>query len=173
MVIAASLLLGYFGEGSGAGQARRGWLLASFVAAALWGANTTLAKHAYDLPGAGDLRMNLGQWLGFMVTVLPYGLFLAPDEPWFPKGVGPSLGVVLLHVVGEIGVFAAIRRGPSAVVNAVAGLYPVPSILFVGVVLGEWPHWLAWIGIALALSGIALAVPRDEETYGPPPTLPF
>jgi drug/metabolite transporter (DMT)-like permease len=170
LVIAASLLLGYVGEGSGErGQAGRAWLAASFVAAALWGANLALAKHAYGLPGAGDLRMNLGQWLGFMVTVLPYGLFLAPDEPWFPKGVGPTLGVVLLHVVGEIGLFAAIRRGPSALVNAIAGLYPVPSILFVGVVLGEWPHWLAWLGIALALAGIVLAVP----SYGPPPAPPL
>ena len=117
---------------------------------------------SHPVPGAGDLRMNLGQWLGFMVTVLPYGLFFAPDEPWFPRGAGPSLGVVLLHVAGEIGVFAAIRRGPSALVNAIAGLYPVPSILFVGVVLGEWPHRLAWLGIALALAGIALAVPDEE-----------
>jgi drug/metabolite transporter (DMT)-like permease len=162
LVIGASLLLAYFGAESGAGGARSGWLPASFAAAALWGTNSAMAKYAYGLPGAGDLRLNLGQWLGFMVTVLPYGLFLAPAEPWFPRGAALSLGVVLLHVAGEIGVFAAIRRGPSAVVNAIAGLYPVPSILFVGIVLGDWPHWLAWIGIALALTGIALAVPRED-----------
>jgi drug/metabolite transporter (DMT)-like permease len=160
LVLAASLLLGYVGAGSGAERAGPGWLPASFAAAALWGANIALAKYAYGLPGAGDLRLNLGQWLGFMVTVLPYGLLLAPAGPWFPRGAGPSLAVVLLHVFGEIGVFAAIRRGPSALVNSISGLYPIPSILFVGVVLGDWPHWLGWLGIALALSGIALAVPR-------------
>lgn len=163
MVIGASLVLGYFDAGAGGG-AGRGWLGASFAAAVLWGASSALAKYAYSLEGAGDLRMNLGQWLGFMVTVLPYGLFLAPRGPWFPTGTGPSLAVVLLHVVGEIGVFAAIARGPAALVNAIAGLYPIPSILFVGIMLGDWPHWLAWIGIALALAGIALAVaPRVPE----------
>jgi len=48
-------------------------------------------------------------------------LFNTMAKSWFPKGAGASLGVVLLHVAGEIGVFAAIRRGPSAVVNATSG----------------------------------------------------
>ena len=82
MVIVASLLLGYLEAGTGGGARHRGWLLASFTSAALWGASSALAKYAYGLPGAGDIRMNLGQWAGFVVTVLPYGLWLAPVEPW-------------------------------------------------------------------------------------------
>ena len=158
MVILASLLLGYADAGAGGGTPRRGWLLASCAAAALWGACSALAKYAYGLPGAGDIRMNLGQWLGFVLTVLPYGLWLAPSEPWFPGGPGSASIVVLLYVIGEVGVFAAIRRGPSAVVNALAGLYPIPAIVFMGLMRGDWPRWLCWLAIALALPGTALAL---------------
>jgi bacterial/archaeal transporter family protein len=158
MVIVASLLLGYADAGTGGGSPQRGWLVASFATAALWGACSALAKYAYGLPGAGDIRMNLGQWLGFVLTVLPYGLWLAPSEPWFPGGAGLASLVVLLYLIGEVGVFAAIRRGPSAVVNALAGLYPIPAIVFMGLMRGDWPRGSSWLAIALALPGTALAV---------------
>jgi drug/metabolite transporter (DMT)-like permease len=159
MVMAASLLLAYFGaEAAGGGTPSRGWLPASFAAAVLWGAGSVLAKYAYGLPGAGDVRMNLGQWLGFVLTVLPYGIWLAPPEAWFPAGARLALIVVLLHVVGEAAVFAAIHRGPSTVVNAIAGLYPIPTLVFTGLMIGDWPRWPSWLAIAVALLGIGLSV---------------
>ena len=76
--------------------------------------------------------------------------------------------MVLLYTAGELGVYGAIARGPASIVNPIAGLYPIPSIAYAALVLGDRPGALGWAGIALALPGIVLVVPAASSTPAPP-----
>ena len=154
LVVTAGVAVACAGEASAAG-ARGGWLPACFVAAASWGAATVVAKRAYGLPGADDARFFICQGLGLAVTVLPYGLACAP-------GAGSSLGalgVAALYVAGDLAVYTGVARGPASIVTPLSGLYPIPSIVYAALVLGERPGAVGWAGMALALPGIVLTVP--------------
>jgi drug/metabolite transporter (DMT)-like permease len=91
--------------------------------------------------------------------VLPYGLSLAPAGPQSAALGAAALAVALLYVAGELGVYAAIARGPASIVNPLAGLYPIPAIAYGALVIGDVPDRLGWIAIAIVLPGMVLAVP--------------
>ena len=122
--------------------------------------SSALAYGAADfIGGVGARRHSLwqvvlvGQTAGALVMVsaglLLWGSPSAPDFAWaLLAGVGSATGSIFLFrglACGRMGLVAPI----SAVVAAVL---PV----LVGVVLGERPHWLAWVGVLAALPGIWL-----------------
>ncbi|MGZ3418537.1 MAG: EamA family transporter [Polyangiales bacterium] len=155
--LAAGSLLS-FASGKG-GAAQSGWLAASFASAALWGIGAVLCKRAHELPGADDHGFFVAHAIGLFVTVLPYGLAVG----------GPlhldagALAVVSLYVVGDVSLYAAMARGPAFVVNPLAGLYPIPSIAYVALMLGELPDRLGWLAMALVLPGVGLATRSEED----------
>lgn len=159
IVVIAGMLLTYAGEASAAGG-HGGWLPACLASVGLWGAAVVVAKHAYGLPGADHPRFFAAHGLGLAATVLPYGAWCAPGG----AGTGAAtLLVVLLYVAGDLAVYVAIARGPASIVNPLLGLYPIPSIAYAALVLGDRPGPLGWVGIALALAGIVLVVPAADN----------
>ena len=93
--------------------------------------------------------------IGAAATLLPYGLFAGGGVP---MGSALLLGllIVLLYAVGDLTLFAAIRRGPAALVAPLSGLYPVPTLAWAALVLHERPTGSQWIAVALTLLGILL-----------------
>lgn len=155
LVVAAGMLLTCAGHEPATGG-RGPWLAATFAAVALWGSSTVVAKYAYGLARADDRRFFLAHGLGMLATVLPFGLWSAPSH----GGHGAAtLAVVLLYVVGDLALFAAIARGPASIVNPLSGLYPIPTIAYAALVLGEAPDRVGWAAIALVLPGLVLVVP--------------
>jgi drug/metabolite transporter (DMT)-like permease len=162
LVVVASMVLGYVGEAPSAGG-RGGWLPLSFASAALWGANAVVAKHAYGLPGADPARFLAVHGLGLAATVLPYGLWLAPGGEARAGLVLPTLLVVRQYLAGDLGVYGAMARGPASVVHPIFGLYPIPSIAYAALVIGDRPGELEWSAIAMASAGAILALPAADN----------
>lgn len=162
LVVAAGVLLAYTGEAPGVGARSGGWLAASFAAVGFWGVTAVMSKHAYDQPRADHARFFLVQALGLLIAILPYGLALAPAERRGPGSGAGALIVALLYVAGDLGVYAAIARGPGSIVNPLAGLYPIPAIAYGVLVLGDVPDRVGCAAIAMVLPGLVLAV-RGER----------
>ncbi len=165
LVVVASMLLGYAEEAPSAGS-RGGWLPACFASAVLWGANAVVAKHAYSLPGADPARFLAVHGLGLAATVLPYGLWLAPAAADGARPAGlvlPTLLVVLLYLAGDLGVYGAMARGPASIVHPIFGLYPIPSIAYAALVIGDRPGKLEWFAIAMASAGVILTLPAADN----------
>ena len=162
LVVVASMVLAYAGEAPSAGS-HGGWIPACFASAALWGANAVVAKHAYGLPGADQPRFLVAQALGLGATVLPYGLWLAPGGAAGVRSVLATLLVVLLYVAGDLGVYAAMARGPASIVHPIFGLYAIPSIAYAALVLGDRPGELEWSAIAMASAGVILVLPAADN----------
>ena len=163
LVVAAGMVSCYAAEAPAVGGHGLGWLWASFAAAATWGAASVVAKHAYGLPRADDPRFFLAHTLGLAITILPYGLSRAPAEPRGMIGAAATLAVVLLYVAADLGFFAAVARGPASIVNPLAGLYPMVSIAYAVLVLGDAPDPLGILCLAMVLPGVMLAVPGAME----------
>jgi drug/metabolite transporter (DMT)-like permease len=164
LIVAAGLLLADVGE-AGAPSARgSGWLAASFAATGAWGVSVVVCKRAYDLPDAEDRGFFLAQGLGLLVTLLPYGLVaLARGEAHDAGSDAAALAVAALYLAGDFTLFAAIARGPATLVNPLSGLYPIPSIAYAALVLGEAPDRWGWLAIAMLLPGVALTAPRAGD----------
>jgi drug/metabolite transporter (DMT)-like permease len=168
LVVAGGALLSHAGEAKGSGAHHGGWLAASFGAAFAWGANAVLVKLAYARPGADDPRFFLLNALGIAATILPYGLTRVPGGPPGAGRSAAALAVALLYVAGDVGVYAALARGPGSLVNPLSGLYPIPAIAYGVLVLGDVPDRLGWLAVALVLPGVVLAAPGTGATGAPP-----
>jgi drug/metabolite transporter (DMT)-like permease len=165
LVVVASMVLCYAGEAPSAGS-RGGWLPTSLASAAFWGANAVVAKHAYGLPGADQPRFFAVHGLGLAATVLPYGLWLAAGRAEGARpagGILPALLVVLLYLAGDLGIYGAMMRGPASIVHPIFGLYAIPSIAYVALVLGDRPGALEWSAIAVASAGVILVLPAADN----------
>jgi drug/metabolite transporter (DMT)-like permease len=137
--------------------------VAALAAVGLHAASAVILRHAYDLPRADGARVFLLAGLGLALTLLPYALWLAPPPASPSRGGALALAAVALYVAGELGVYLAAARGPASIVNPLSGLYPIPTIAYGALVLGERPGGLGWLGMALALPGIVLVVPAVDN----------
>ncbi len=166
LVVVASMALGYAGEAPSAGS-RGAWLAACVASAALWGVNAVIAKHAYGLPGADQSRFFAVQALGLAATVLPYGLWLSVAGgagAARPGGLAlPALLVVLLYLIGDLGIYGAMARGPASIVHPVIGLYAIPSVAYAALVMGDRPGKIEWSAIAMASAGVILVLPAADN----------
>lgn len=165
LVIAAAVLLGS-GSGDGAAAASgEGWLALSLSTLVLWGAATSLFKYAYNQPGADDARFFLLNWAAALCTLLPFGLIQAGGEPLGAVAPRVLLGgglIVLLYGLGDLALFAALRRGPASLVSPLSGLYPIPTIAYAALVLHERLGAAQWIAAALIVAAIAVLVPPER-----------
>jgi transporter family protein len=168
LVIAAGLILGGSGQ-TGSTEFRLGWFGASLITLFCWGVAVVLFKHAYNQPGADDYRLFVTNVIGMAVILGPYGLYDLSRTPpdWSPGSLGLGLVVVTLYALGDLTLFAAIGRGPAAIVSPLSGLYPLPTILYAFLVLKETitvPQQWAMLMclVAIPLVAISPAPTRTE-----------
>src|SRR5262249_18903433 len=107
-------------------------------------------------------RFFLVHGLGLVITLLPYGLWLAPGAA---IGGGAAGVGVLLYVARDLCIYAASARGPASLVHPPVGPYTLPAPAYGGLGLGDRPGCLGWPGIALALGGIVLVLPARDNPF--------
>lgn len=164
LIIAAAVLLGY-GVGGG-GAAQGGWLALSLVTLVLWGVATSLFKVAYNQEGAEDARFFVLNWIASLLTLLPYGLYEVSQSAGGPISAAVLLGglaIVLLYGVGDLALFAALRRGPASLVSPLSGLYPIPTTVYAALVLHERLAPAHWAAVGLILAATVLLVPPSRS----------
>ncbi|MFI0353236.1 EamA family transporter [Actinomadura sp. 9N407] len=137
--------------------------------------SSALAYGAADfIGGAGSRRYSswqvvlVGQAAGALVMLVA-GLTLpgspaTPDFAWaLLAGVGSATGSIFL--------FRGLARGRMGLVAPISAVGAAVLPVLVGVVVGERPSWLVWVGVLAALPGIWLisretAPDRPERTRG-------
>jgi drug/metabolite transporter (DMT)-like permease len=161
LVVAAAMIFGYSPDGGGAGSDRT-WFAASLLTILFWGAAMVFFKHAYNQPGADDWRFFVINLIGMAVTVLPYGMTQLEGAVWSTDAIALGALIVLLYAVGDLTLFAALARGPAAIVSPLSGLYPIPTIAYAALVLNETITALQWIAIAMVLVAIVMIARKEQ-----------
>jgi drug/metabolite transporter (DMT)-like permease len=156
LVIAGCIGLSYAPSPPGARRPDPRWIPLSFFALLLWGCSSTLLKGAYRLPGADEVNVMLWSLLGAMMTLGVYGVArgrreAAPPGEWLRSFV--PMGML---AAGDIGVIVATRYGPVSLITPLSGAYPVVTVLFARVALGERLGPLQALCIAAILGGMLL-----------------
>jgi drug/metabolite transporter (DMT)-like permease len=156
LVIGGCLGLSYAPSAPGAGLIDRRWIPLSFVALVLWGCSSTLLKAAYRLPGADEASVLVFSTLGGMATLGVYGLARGLRGAGDPRAWTRSLVPMGMLAGGDIGFIVATRYGPVSLTTPLSGAYPVITVIFARLVLGERIKLLQGLCIAAILGGMAL-----------------
>lgn len=157
LVIAATLMLG--GNLQSGDSRLEAWFFYSLITLLCWGISVVVFKHAYHQEDSNDTIFFVGNWVGMGLTLLPFGLFHHATVP----ALGLGWLVVLLYAIGDLTLFAAIGRGPAAIVSPLSGLYPIPTLIYAAAVLHETIQPIQWAATAMVLVAIVLVVPADEN----------
>lgn len=107
----------------------------------------------------GAVLVTQGSGLVFLLVVTP----LLPDAQ---VGRRDLMFGALAGMTGSVGVgllYLALAIGPMTVVAPVTAVCAAIVPLGIGLVLGERPHWLAAVGVVLALMAVALLSQADGE----------
>lgn len=126
------------------------WLPLALLAVVAWTFQRLLSKLA--LTDLGTAKFYL---LSAAVSLLTYAPFLAVRPP-APADLPPAVGLACLMAVTFWVTAEAIRRGPLGAVSPITALSPALTAVLAVALLGERPAWPAYLGIALAPSGIVL-----------------
>jgi len=161
LVIGAAMMIGY-STGATEASSDRTWFVASMLTILFWGGAMVFFKHAYNQPGADDWRFFVINFIGMALTVLPYGLATLEGATWSPDAIALGALIVLLYAVGDLTLFAALARGPAAIVTPLSGLYPIPTIIYAALVLDESITALQWIAIAMVLVAIPMISKKEQ-----------
>ncbi|WP_431044365.1 EamA family transporter [Streptomyces sp. P1-3] len=134
-------------------------LLLAVLIAAVWGVNFVVIEVGLDhFPPLFFCALR------FLAAALPAVFFVGrPQVPWrWIIGVGLALGVAKFGLL-----FIAMNQGLHAGLSSlVLQIQAVFTAVFAAVVLGERPGPVRLLGMAVALTGIAVAA-VDEGTSGP------
>jgi len=123
----------------------------------LWSSGFVAGK--FGMPYAGPFTF-LEIRYAIVVALLTL-VAIATRAPWPRRDKIPAIAVAgLLVQAGYLGgVFAAVSLGVEAGVSAlIAGLQPVLTAALAGPLLGETVSKRQWLGLALGLAGVTLAV---------------
>jgi drug/metabolite transporter (DMT)-like permease len=122
----------------------------------------------YGLPYAEPATFLLLRFALVIALMLPLALLLRAPWPASPaQAAHIAVAGMLLHGGYLGGVFTAIHHGVSAGLSAlVAGLQPILTAVVAGRFLGERVGLRQWIGLALGLGGVALAVAQRATLAG-------
>lgn len=126
--------------------------LLALASSACWGTSDFFAGlRAKSLPAAAVVAWSQGLALVMLtVVVAVHGFGASPGwVPWaLAAGVAGSGALVCFY--------AALSTGTMGVVAPIASLGVLVPVLL-GVLTGDQPHALAWVGMAVAIIGVALA----------------
>lgn len=102
-------------------------------------------------------------------ALLVTGSILLVAAPATPEPAALSWGAMagIGMGLGSLALFRGLGRGRMGVVAPVSAVTAAAIPVIVGVVLGDRPTALAWIGVALALPAIWFVSSHDGETNGP------
>jgi drug/metabolite transporter (DMT)-like permease len=155
-VIAGCLALAYTPDEEGAKRTERRWMAYAAAAILIWGANGTMIRYAYRLPGAHEANMALFIAIGGLLTLGVYGFLYGRREATSRGEWLRSFGPMATMAVGSLLAAIAYKKGPASIVTPVSGAYPVVTLAFARAVLRERPTGLQRAGIVLVLVGMVL-----------------
>lgn len=143
---------------------RRPWLVFALAATAFWGVWGALI----ELPEKAGFPATLGYavWSATMVPCALVALKMSgAGIERDPRSIRLGAIVGFAGAGGQLALFEALRSGPAFIVFPLISLYPVLTILLSVSLLKERAPGRHWVGVALALPGIALLsyVPPDER----------
>jgi drug/metabolite transporter (DMT)-like permease len=157
LVIGGCIGLSYAPEAPGAPKIDRRWIPLSFISLLLWGASSTLVKAAYGLPGADEVNLLVFNVLGAAMTLGVYGLARGRQGGHDHREWIRSFLPMGMLAGGDIGFIIATRYGPVSLTTPLSGAYPIVTVIFARLVLGErigaWPS----VCIVAILGGMALS----------------
>jgi len=156
LVIGGCLGLSYAPAAPGSRTPDPRWIPLSFAAVLLWGCSSTLLKAAYRLPGADEVNVLVFSTLGGMATLGVYGLARGLKGASNPREWTRSFVPMGMLAGGDIGFIVATRYGPVSLTTPLSGAYPVITVIFARLVLGERVGVLQGVCIAAILGGMAL-----------------
>lgn len=96
-------------------------------------------------------------------TIMLVAAPATPDPTALAWGAMAGIGMGL----GSLALFRGLGRGRMGVVAPVSAVTAAAIPVVVGVVLGDRPAAIAWLGVALALPAIWFVSSQDSETTGP------
>ena len=156
LVIGGCLGLSYAPGAPGSRITDPRWIPLSFVALLLWGCSSTLLKAAYRLPGADEVNVLVFSTLGGMATLGVYGVARGLRGGGNAREWTRSFVPMGMLAGGDIGFVVATRYGPVSLTTPLSGAYPVITVIFARLVLGERIGFLQGVCIAAILGGMAL-----------------
>ncbi len=156
LVIAGCIGLSYAPSGPGSRPTSRRWIPLSFVALVVWGCSSTLLKAAYRLPGADEVNVLVLNTAGAMATLGVYGMARGRQGTHDRREWTRSFVPMGMLAGGDIGFIIATRYGPVSLTTPLSGAYPVVTVVFARLVLGERIGRLQAACIAAILGGMAL-----------------
>ena len=134
-------------------------VFAALASAASWAVGTILFKGIGDKFSAS--AMTLVKSL-LSVLLLAIGLiFVGWTSVPFSSLVGLILSGLIGIAAGDTCFFAALRRLPVHQLIVLMMLAPAITLIMAILFLGEMPSPIAWLGIALVLSGVSLTLAAD------------
>jgi transporter family protein len=155
-VIAGCIGLSYAPSPPGSRPTSRRWIPLSFMALGLWGTSSTLLKHAYTMPGADEINVMVFNTLGAMLTLGAYGVIRGLGGTHDRREWARSFLPMGMLAGGDIGFIVATRYGPVSLTTPLSGAYPLVTVVFARVVLGEKITGWQAICIAAILGGMVL-----------------
>jgi drug/metabolite transporter (DMT)-like permease len=127
------------------------------VALVLWGTSGTLLKAAYLLPGANEVNVMVYNLAGALATLGLYGVLGGRGGATDRREWARSFAPMAMLAGGDIGFILATRWGPVSLTSPLSGAYPLVTVIFARVVLGERIGSLQAACIVAILGGMALA----------------
>ena len=156
LVILGCLGLSYAPSPPGQRSIDPRWIPLSFVALLLWGCSSTLLKASYRLPGADEVNVLVFSTLGGMATLGVYGLARGRRGAASAREWTRSFVPMGMLAGGDIGFIVATKYGPVSLTTPLSGAYPVITVIFARLVLGERIGFLQGVCITAILGGMAL-----------------
>ena len=156
LVIGGCIGLSYAPPDPGSRPTGSRWIPLSFIALVLWGCSSTLLKAAYRMPGADEVNALVFSTLGGMATLGVYGLSSGRPGSGDAREWTRALLPMGMLAGGDIGFVVATRYGPVSLTTPLSGAYPLVTLVFARLVLGE--RVSPWQGVCIAaiLGGMAL-----------------
>ena len=141
-------------------------LLFAFLAAFCWGVSPVLQKRA--LKDMGLLELNAVRGIGMLTVLLPALFFL--DAADVHLGVRSysllALMALLINIVGDLFVFAAIRSIGVSLTSPIASSYPLLVTFFSWRFFGEDMTAFVWGGTLLVVAGLVFLNIRKDGSGG-------
>jgi drug/metabolite transporter (DMT)-like permease len=156
LVIGGCIGLSYAPLAPGSRPIDRRWIPLSFAALLFWGCSSTLLKASYRLPGADEVNAMVFSLFGGMATLGAYGLARGLEGSGDSREWARSFLPMGMLAGGDIGFIVATRYGPVSLTTPLSGAYPIVTVVFARLVLGERIGLWQGACIVAILAGMAL-----------------
>ncbi len=156
LVIGGCIGLSYAPPDPGSRPTGSRWIPLSFIAVVCWGCSSTLLKAAYQHPGADEADALVFSVMSGLATLGVYGLLRGRPQDAEAHEWRRALLPMGMLAAGDVGFIVATRYGPVSLTTPLSGAYPVVTLIYARLALGERisPWQAVWI--ATIFGGMAL-----------------